>query len=459
MALRQMLLQKKISDKKKELEQLRTLDFTGREKELEAAIDEAETEEEKALVEEQVEALDKEQKETEEKAAQLESEISALESELEGLEDRQQAAPAAVPEKREVKVMPIETRGEFFGMSHQERDAFFARDDVKNYMDGVRQSMIEKRDINNVGLTIPEVMLPLLKQIIEENSKLLPKVNARFVPGNARQVIMGEMPEAVWTDCCATLNELTLGFNDIELGCWKVGGYFDVCNAILEDNDVNLASVILQALGVAISKALDKAIIYGRGTKMPLGIVTRLEQTSRPAGYLPTARPWVDLSTSNIKAGSGATGINLFKEIVKAKKMIKNDYFRNGITWVMNEETYTQLQVEAMDKNSSAAIVTGFTGQMPVIGGGVVTLPFIPDDNIVFGYFDAYTLAERAGRQFATSEHYRFIEDRTIFKGTARYDGVPVIPEAFGVITITADAPAAASTITFPSDDANQTTP
>lgn len=459
MALKQMLLQKKISDKKKELEQLRTLDFTGREAELETAISEAETEEEKALVEEKVDELDKEQKETEEKAAQLENEISALETELEGIEERQQAKPA-VPEKREVKVMPtIETRGEFFGMSHQERDVFFARDDVKSYLDGVRQSMIEKRDINNVGLTIPEVMLPLLKQIIEENSKLMPKVNARFVPGNARQVIMGEMPEAVWTDCCATLNELTLGFNDIELGCWKVGGYFDVCNAILEDNDVNLASIILQALGVAISKALDKAIIYGRGTKMPLGIVTRLEQKAKPAGYLPTARPWVDLHESNIKAGSGATGITLFKEIVLAKKMIRNDYFRNGITWVMNEETYTQLQVEAMDKNVQARIVTGFDNQMPVVGGGVVTLPFIPDDNIVFGYFDAYTLAERAGRQFATSEHYRFIEDRTIFKGTARYDGTPVIPEAFGLITISAAAPAESSTIVFPSDEANQTNP
>lgn len=457
MALKQMLLQKRISDKKKELEQLRAQDFTGREEELATAIGEAETDEETQLVEEKVDELEKEKKEHDEKSAQLEGEIADLEAELEGMEERQKA-PAAEPEKREVKVMPIETRGEFFGMSHQERDAFFQRDDVKDYLEGVKASIREKRDINNVGLTIPEVMLPLLKQIIEENSKLLPKVNARFVPGNARQVIMGEMPEAIWTDCCATLNELSLGFNDIELGCWKVGGFFDVCNAILEDNDVNLASVILQALGVAISKALDKAIIYGRGTKMPLGIVTRLEQTSKPAGYLPTAREWKNLSATNIKAGSGATGINLFKEIVMAKKMIRNDYFRNGITWVMNEETYTQLQVEAMDKNMNARIVTGFEGQMPVVGGSVVTLPFMPDNDVVFGYFDAYTLAERAGRQFATSEHYRFIEDRTVFKGTARYDGLPVIPEAFGLINITTEAPTASTKIVFPADLANQTT-
>ena len=185
MALKQMLLQKKISDKKKELEEIRAQDFTGREEELKSAIEEAETDEEKELVEQEVEKLDAEQKEIEEKSAQLEGEIDALEKELEGMEERNKA-PVVEPEKREVKVMTMETRGEFFGMSHMERDAFFARDDVRDYLDGVRTSIAEKRDINNVGLTIPEVMLPLLKQIIEENSKLMPKVNVRFVPGNAR---------------------------------------------------------------------------------------------------------------------------------------------------------------------------------------------------------------------------------------------------------------------------------
>ena len=62
MALKQMLLQKKISDKKKELDELRAQDFTGREAELATAIDEAETDEEKQLVEEEVDKLEAEQK-------------------------------------------------------------------------------------------------------------------------------------------------------------------------------------------------------------------------------------------------------------------------------------------------------------------------------------------------------------------------------------------------------------
>ena len=47
-----------------------------------------------------------------------------------------------------------------------------------------------------------------------------------------------------------------------------------------------------------------------------------------------------------------------------------------------------------------------------------------------------YLLVERAGTELATSEHTRFLEDQTVFKGTARYDGKPVIAEAFALTNI-----------------------
>ena len=90
---------------------------------------------------------------------------------------------------------------------------------------------------------------------------------------------------------------------------------------------------------------------------------------------------------------------------------------------------------------------------MPVIGGAIEVLSFIPDNVIVSGYFDLYILAERAGQKFASSEHVRFLQDRTVFKGTARYDGAPVIAEGFVAIGIKNTDPA--TTATFASDTAN----
>ena len=451
MALKALMLRKKIDDKKKLLEQLRTKDqeFVTRESELEQAIEEAQTEEERQTVEESVEQFETEKKEHDDNKATLEREISQLESDLQ--EEERKAAQSS-DEKKRKEVVVMGNRTKFYGMSIQERDAFFMREDVKEFISKVRTCIKEKRALSNVGLSIPQTMLDLLKEKVEETSKLIGRVNLKPVTGTARQRIMGTILEAVWTEMCATLNEMDLSFNDAEVDGYKVGGFFAVHNAIIEDNDVNLVSEILNALGKAIGKALDKAIVYGTGTKMPLGIVTRLAQSAEPSNYPATARKWEDLQ-SHLITGTGATGVNLFKEIVKATGKIKNDYSEIGLVWLMNKTTHTELIVQSMDKNLNAAIVAGINNAMPVIGGEIIELPFIPDNNIVFGYMDMYLLAERAGTHLGQSEHCRFVEDQTVFKGTARYDGTPLIPEAFGVITIKIEAPA--KTVTFPTDKAN----
>ena len=88
------------------------------------------------------------------------------------------------------------------------------------------------------------------------------------------------------------------------------------------------------------------------------------------------------------------------------------------------------------------------------MGGVIEVLDFVPDNVIIYGYFDLYLLAERAGMRFAQSEHVRFIADQTVFKGTARYDGLPVIAEGFAAIGIDGTTPGA--DMTFAPDAANE---
>lgn len=461
MPLRALMLRKKIDMSKKALEELRKKenDFQTREAELETAINEAETDEEKTVVEGEVEQFESEKKEHEEETGKLEKELERLEAELKEEEKRTSKLEVQMKEQQtEVKneregVPVMSKRAKFYGLSIQEREAFFAREEIKNFVSTVRTAIKEKRGITNVGLVIPEVMLELLKTKVEETSKLLKYVTVRPVTGKARQRIMGVIPEGIWTEMCASLNELDLSFNDTEVDGFKVGGYFAVHNAIIEDNDVNLVSEIINALGKAIGKALDKAIVYGTGTKMPLGIVTRLAQKTEPSDYPATSRKWVDLSTSNITKGTGAVGLKLFQEILGKTKSITNDYSETGLIWIMNKNTHTDLIIQSMDKNATAAIVAGMNMTMPVIGGDIVELNCIPDGDIIFGYADMYLLVERAGTELATSEHTRFLEDQTVFKGTARYDGKPVIAEAFALTNIGNVVPT--TTIAFAPDKQN----
>lgn len=461
MALRAIMLKKKIDDKKKELEALRSKDeeFTKRETELEASIEEAETDEEKTAVEEEVDKFDEEKKAHDEAKANLEGEVNDLEAELKGIETEDEARSKKIPEERKAEKMTIE--GNKVERKHG-YDMYMEREDVKAWLGEIRAHIKEKRELTNVGLTIPEVFLGLLRENIDRYSKLYRHVTIRPVGGTAREAIMGSVPEGVWTECCANLNELSLVFNDVEVDCYKVGGYFKVCNASLEDSDVQLASTLLDAIGQAIGLALDKAILYGRNgettQKMPQGIMSRLVQTSKPSGYPATARTWVDLHTTNIQTiGSSIQpvgGIDLYKEIVKKSSAIKGKYARGRKTWVMNENTYTNLTAEGMSINAAGVIVSATNGTMPVLGGDLEVLDFIPDGVIIGGYFELYLLAERAGTKFAQSEHAFFIQDQTAFKGTARYDGQPVIAEGFMAIGINGPTPDA--TMTFASDTANQ---
>lgn len=461
--LKALLLKKKLDERSKALQALKdaAADFEKREAELEADIEEASagSEEEQKAVEEAVEAFETEKNANAEEIKRLEGEIEDLENELKETEAAQakaaEPAPEAQPEERKDERTKNMKTTIFDKLSKEERSALFESDRFKGFASEIRAAIAEKRALTNAGLTIPTELLPLLREKVTEYSKLARRVNLQAVGGNARQVIAGTIPEAVWTEMCGNLNELAIAFNDVELDGYKVGGYIPVCNAVLEDTDIDLVGFVVDALGKAMGKALDKAIVYGTGTKMPLGIITRIAQTSQPAGYPSTARTWVDLHTSNVKTGTGATGTNLFKEIITNSACADDkDYATQPMFWLMNKKTKNALLANAVEVNAAGALVAGLENQMPVVGGEIVELSFIPDNNIVFGYGDCYVLAERAGFRLENSEHAMFVNDKTVFKGTARYDGAPSIAEAFGVLTITNTAPTT-SGITFASDTAN----
>jgi HK97 family phage major capsid protein len=480
MALKALMLRRRIDLKKKELNELRTklAGFAARETELETAIGEVETEEQRTAVEEEITAFEQERDTAQQNADQLESEIAQLEGELQETEAKQNTDPAGAGDGSTpagesgagagnggaAQETINENRGgkrtmrrTFAKMNRQERDVFFAREDVKSYLSEIRTAIKEKRAISGAGLTIPDVMLEMIRETVAESSKLLPFITVRNVGGKARQNIAGTIPEAVWTEMCAKINELDIGFNQIEVDGYKVAAFIPVCNAVLEDNDVNLADEIVRAIGVAIAKALDKAILFGKGTKMPLGIVTRLAQTSEPADWDSDGPAWTDLHTSNVQTLNIAseTGVAFFTALIEKLGLAKPKYSSDGLFWVMNRKTHIKVMIKALAFNANAALVSNTT-MMPVLGGTVVEFEDdeIADDEIIGGFGGNYLMAERAGLKFASSDIPLFLEDQTVFKGTARYDGKPVAGEAFVIVNFANTSPT--TTRDFAEDYANR---
>lgn len=472
MALRSLMAKKNLDEAKKKLDEARKKReaLTLREQELEASIAEAETEEEKAAVEAAVEEYEADQAAADTEIQELEKKVGDLERELQEVEEKantkSQPTPAGDGEENRgrkertamgVKITSKRAKELFGAMSLEERCQLFEEERVKGFLEEVRTCIKEKRALANAGLLIPDEFLGIIRENIERYSKLTRHVFTRSIKGTGRVTVMGTIPEAVWTEMCAALNELDLSFAQAELDGYKVGGFMPVCNATLEDSDIDLAAEILTALGEAIGKALDKAILYGKGKskKMPLGILTRLAQTSKPSDYSDNMRAWQDLHTSNIKSLSASLeGLTLYRQLLLDCGAAKGKYSRGEKVWCMNETTYTALKAAMLSINAAGAVVSAVEGTLPVIGGIVEVLNFMPDNVILGGYLDLYTLIERAGMRFAQSDQVRFLEEQTVFKGSARYDGLPLIAEAFVAIGLNGVTPSP-DDVTFVEDTTN----
>lgn len=457
--LKALMLRKKINDAKKELDALRakSSDFETRAADIEKrsdetaqAIEEASTEEEKAAVEEAITAieadqaaLDSEKTENAQKIADLEKEVSEMETELEQVEEQQRAkAPAAEPEKiipetptkieRNTNKM-FKTRS-LNRMSVAERAELVAREDVQKTLAEVRTFIKEKRSVTGANLTIGETILGLVRENIIDYSKLLARVNTATTNKDGRVIVQGIVSEAVWTECCAALNELNLEFGQVELDCYKVAGYLVLCNAAIEDSDIDLVDAVVIGLAQSIGKALDKAIVYGTGVKMPTGAVTAIAST---------ASQLVTISSSDHDK-------KFFQDIIKAAAKADSKYSRGEKLWIMNDQTYATVMSEAVAVDGSGAYVSMVNGRMPAVGGEIIALNDVPDNNIVMGYFDLYALLEKKGITIDTSEHVKFLDDQTVVRGRGRYDGKPVIAKAFVAIGI---GSAPTTEVSFPGQD------
>lgn len=452
MALKQIMLRHQIDQKKTELENLRAkdADFETREADLEKSIEEARTDEEQKAVESEIEKFDSDKTAHDEAKAKLESEIGDLEADLAACEVDPPAERHKNKERKvrmnmnvdvNIRSLPMSKRA-FDALPMDTREAIVQREDVKNFLAQLRSMKGSNRAIQGGELEIPVVFLDLISENMYRYSKLLNRVRVRPVSGEARQTVAGTVPEAVWTEMCGAINELTFVFNQITLDGYKVAGFIPVCNSLLEDtvSNLDLASTIIEMLSEAIGLAEDKAILYGKGasSKMPLGIVTRLAQESKPADYPANAPAWVNLSDTNIIKidGDSMTGAEFWSALTVAAGNTYTKYSRGNQFWAMNSKTRAKLMAKAITFTAAGDIVANIYGTLPVITGDIDVLEFIPDGDIIGGYGDLYLWADRAAMQIESDRSVQFIQDNTVFRGKARADGAPVIPGAFVAINI-----------------------
>ena len=475
MPLRTVMLNKKRTQLQAQLKQLRAKrkKLRADEEELQAQIDALE--EVTPELEQQVDDLTQQQTEVDDQIADLQDqidEVTAQIDELEGSEptpdddgDGSRAGGGATvvrgAQLRTVESGRFSCRSRCFA-SRAARDAFYQRPAVKSFVDRARAmlggvSNRQRRSVNGAELSIPTDVLDLIRDNLNEYSKLISRVRLRPIRGNARQNVMGDIPEGVWMEMAGALNELEFSINTVEIDGYKVGGVIIIDNFLLQDSDIALGEEIIYALGQSIGYALDKAVVYGKGSasKMPLGFVSRLAQAAKPDSWTESQGDWADYHSSHVMKLDLAskTGTEFFAPFLAALAKARPKKMPGEYTWIMNEATKTALMIKALGVDSAAALVSGMNDTMPILGGRIETAEFMPDNEVAGGYLGMYLLGEREGGTFGYSDLPLYIQDKTVFKGVARYDGQPIDGECFVVVNFANVEPTTA--MSFAPDYAN----
>ena len=410
--LKQLKLRKELELKKQEREALISQEenFKKRSLELEEKLKNATTEGDFSGLTDEIEALEKEKKEAdlEKKKSLIDGEIERIESELQDLEERSKSNNI---EKRSEKQMGRMQIRELLRTGE-----YYREKEVKEFYEKFKNL----RAIGGEGLTIPQLVIDRIMDIVGDYSTLYPLVDKIKVKGTARILIDTDTTPANWIEQVGTIKTGDVGtITHIDFDGFKVGKITFVDNAILQDSIINLDDYVTKKIARAIALALDNAILNGTGAvdKQPQGIIPNI-----PEGNLVTVT-------------SGKL-VDIIKPIAKIDT---GDDSTGEIIAVMKRSTYYDKFLEySINVNAEGNVV----GKLPnlnspdLLGLRVVFNNHMPANKVLFGEYEKYTLVEREDITIDKSEHVKFAEDQMAFRGKGRFDGKPTKTSAFVLVTL-----------------------
>lgn len=440
--------------------------FAAREEQLRQAISEAATDEERGVVSTAIETFEQERSTNAAEISRIQGEITQREEQIRSLEAAQTPPPASnsVPnsgtgntnhERGNVEMSNPERR--WFGLTYQQRDELLARDSTKEFLQRFRQLRAQQNSATGAELGIPTEFMQILRDLTYQNSKLWKYVHSEALRGNARQNIVGTASDAVWTETVANINEIVLDFTQLEVDGYMLAGYMAISNAVLaDDSDLQLLTSILNAMGEANARALDKSIAYGTGVKMPVGFITRLAASAKPSWWGKDQGDFIALNTSHIlKLDIDSTsGAAFFGSLIEALGIADPKYSDGRAFWIMNRKTHIRLMAKALAFDAAAALAAGINNTFPIIGGDIVELEFMADNDIAGGFGDMMRMVEREGATIASSDIPLFLRNMTVYRSIGRYDGKPARGESFVLVNFHNTQPT--TSISFAPDLANE---
>lgn len=262
MALKTLMLRKRIDEANKALENLRAKDaeFEKREAELETAIAEAETDEEKDTCENAVTEFEEEKTAHEENRASLQSKLAELEAELE--EEERKNNSIEDDEEREVDPMP-EKRDNIAEIERRALNAYVRGMEMRD-----DYNMIQGNNGAIVPTTIAAEIITKVKNIcpiydMAHKYNVKGKLEIPYYPASDSHVVA-----AAYKDEMAELEAASGDFGAIELTGYELGALAKISRKLINNTDVDIVPFVTDQLAEAFRAKFENELINGTSGKV-----------------------------------------------------------------------------------------------------------------------------------------------------------------------------------------------
>lgn len=314
MALKVLMLRKRLTDAKKALEELRALDesFVTREAELETSISEVNTEEERDAVSAAIDEFEADKQAHEDKKADLERQVADLEAELTAEEEEQEETPAEpeiVPETNERKEEKMEIRE-----TKEYLDAYvrMVKNGLRNgnYDDAELRALLTENNTLSGTVPVPTYVEGRIRTAWEKNG-IMDLVSKTYVKGNLK---IGYEKSATGAtlheegDNAVTEETLVLG--TVDLIAMNFKKYLRISDEVYDLSSEEFIDYIYDEMAYQISKAVSDFLIGAikdlDGTDLPVGTYTGAPALNLLAGAVAQLSDECDDITAVMNKGTWA---------------------------------------------------------------------------------------------------------------------------------------------------------
>lgn len=285
------------------------------------------------------------------------------------------------------------------------------------------EKIVEAKALDNLEVVIPVTVYDRIFDMLEQEHALLRAIDFVNTTGITRWLMRkAEAEGALWSDVTAAIvQELSNGFEKIEMGMNKLTSFIPVYNSTLDLGPVWIDRFIVTLLSESLAIGLEKAIISGTGNNMPIGMDRDLN--GAVVGGVYPQKPSTPI-TDLLPATMG--GKIMAPLTFEGRRAVSN------ILMIVNPLDYWNKIFPAMTFLNAA----GQYVQTLPINATPIQSPYVESGKMIVGMPRDYFMGMGTSRSIESSKHYRFLEDQTVYAARLLANGKPKDNRSFIVFDI-----------------------